>query len=55
MPIGLNDSIQGKRKKGILGFTEAATNVEVAIQEWIETAQILDRHIHNPKGRLMYA
>ncbi len=36
-------------------YAEAVANVEVAIQEWIETAQILDRPIPNPKGRLMYA
>ena len=36
-------------------YIEAVTNVEVVIQEWIETAQELGRTIPNPKGRLLYA
>ncbi len=34
---------------------EALANVEVIIQEWIETAQSLGRSIPQPKGRLMFA
>ncbi len=34
---------------------EALENVEVIIQEWIETAKELGRPIPKPKGRLMYA
>ena len=34
---------------------EALTNVDVIIQEWIETAIELGRPIPEPKGRLMYA
>ena len=34
---------------------EAAANVEVIIQEWIETAKSLGRPIPEPKGRLMFA
>ncbi|MBI1879502.1 MAG: type II toxin-antitoxin system HicB family antitoxin [Chloroflexi bacterium] len=36
-------------------YQEALANVEVIIQEWIETAQELGRSIPEPKGRLMYA
>jgi predicted RNase H-like HicB family nuclease len=36
-------------------YQEAVTNVEVVIEEWIETAQELGRSIPEPKGRLMYA
>ena len=36
-------------------YIEAVTNVEVVIQEWIETAQELGRTIPKPKGRLLYA
>ena len=35
-------------------YQEAVQNVEVIIQEWIETAQSLDRPIPQPKGRLLY-
>ena len=34
---------------------EALSNVEVVIQEWIETAQQLGRKIPEPKGRLLFA
>ena len=34
---------------------EALSNVEVTIQEWIETARELGRPIPEPKGRLLYA
>lgn len=36
-------------------YREALANVEVAIQEWIETARELGRVIPEPRGRLMYA
>lgn len=34
---------------------EALTNIDLIIQEWIETARELGRAIPEPKGRLMYA
>ena len=36
-------------------YQEAVKNVEIIIQEWIETAQELGRPIPEPKGRLMFA
>lgn len=36
-------------------YTQALTNAEVVIAEWIETAQALGRVIPEPKGRLLYA
>ena len=36
-------------------YTEAVANVEVIIDEWIETAKDLGREIPEPKGRLMFA
>ena len=36
-------------------YKEALANVEVIIQEWIETARELGRPIPEPKGRLLYA
>ena len=36
-------------------YKEALTNVEVVIQEWIETAKEMGRPIPQPKGRLLYA
>ena len=36
-------------------YQDALRNVEVIIREWIETAMELDRHIPEPRGRLMYA
>jgi predicted RNase H-like HicB family nuclease len=36
-------------------YQEAVANVEVVIQEWIETAQELGRPIPEPQGRLLYA
>ena len=36
-------------------YAEAVANVEVLIDEWIETAKKLGREIPEPKGRLMYA
>jgi predicted RNase H-like HicB family nuclease len=36
-------------------YQEALANVEVIVQEWIETARHLGRPVPEPKGRLMYA
>ena len=36
-------------------YIEAVKNVEVIIENWIETAKILGRIIPEPKGKLMYA
>ena len=36
-------------------YQEALANVEVVIQEWIETAKELGRPVPKPKGRLMFA
>jgi predicted RNase H-like HicB family nuclease len=36
-------------------YSEAIANVEVVIQEWLETARELGRPIPKPKGRLMFA
>lgn len=36
-------------------YQEALANVEVVIQEWIETAKELGREIPKPKGRLIFA
>jgi predicted RNase H-like HicB family nuclease len=34
---------------------EALANVQIVIQEWIETARELGRRIPEPRGRLIYA
>lgn len=36
-------------------YQAALANVEVIIQEWIETARALGRRIPEPKGKLIYA
>jgi predicted RNase H-like HicB family nuclease len=36
-------------------YQEALSNVEVIIQQWIETAKELNRPIPQPKGKLMFA
>jgi predicted RNase H-like HicB family nuclease len=36
-------------------YQEAVANVEIAIQEWIDTARELGRSIPIPKGRLVFA
>jgi len=36
-------------------YREALSNVEVIIQEWIDTAKELNRPIPEAKGRLIYA
>jgi predicted RNase H-like HicB family nuclease len=38
-----------------LTYQEALQNVEIIMQEWIETAQELGRSIPKPKGRLISA
>ena len=38
-----------------LTYAEAVSNVEVIMQEWIETATELGYSIPEPKGRLMFA
>lgn len=36
-------------------YQAAVANVEVVIQEWIDTAQELGRPVPTPKGRLLFA
>jgi predicted RNase H-like HicB family nuclease len=36
-------------------YQEALANLEVVIQEWIETAKELGRSVPEPKGRLAFA
>lgn len=36
-------------------YQEALSNIEVIIQEWIETAREIGREIPAPKGRLVFA
>ncbi len=36
-------------------YQQALTNLEIIIQEWIETARELGRETPVPKGRLVYA
>lgn len=36
-------------------YTEVIENVQIVINEWIETAKLLNRHIPIPKGKLVYA
>lgn len=36
-------------------YQEALSNVEVIIDEWIETTQSLGRSIPEPRGRLVFA
>ena len=36
-------------------YQEALSNVEIVIQEWLETAKELGRPIPQPKGRLVFA
>lgn len=36
-------------------YLEALQNIELIIQEWIETAQLIGRNIPEPKGKLMHA
>lgn len=36
-------------------YQEALQNVELIMQQWIETAQQLGRIVPQPKGRLLFA
>ncbi|MCK5267116.1 MAG: type II toxin-antitoxin system HicB family antitoxin [Spirochaetes bacterium] len=36
-------------------YKEALENIEIVIQEWIDTAKEIGREIPEPKGRLMFA
>jgi predicted RNase H-like HicB family nuclease len=36
-------------------YEEALANVNLVVQEWIETASELGRSVPEPKGRLMFA
>lgn len=36
-------------------YQQALANVEIVIQEWLETAKDLGRSIPEPKGRLVFA
>ena len=36
-------------------YHEAISNVQVIIDEWLETAELLGRNIPSPRGKLMYA
>ena len=36
-------------------YGKALANVEVVIDEWIETAKMLKRPVPEPKGRLLFA
>jgi len=36
-------------------YSEALSNVETVIREWIETAESLGRPVPKPRGRLKYA
>lgn len=36
-------------------YHEALSNVQIIIDEWIETAKLANRFIATSKGRLMYA
>jgi predicted RNase H-like HicB family nuclease len=36
-------------------YADAVKNIEIVIDEWIETAKILKRSIPAPKGKLVYA
>ena len=36
-------------------YQETLSNAEIIIHEWIETAKSLNRHIPQPRGRLLFA
>lgn len=36
-------------------YQEAIRNVEIIIEEWIETAKLAGKKIPEPKGRLLFA
>ncbi|WP_461247930.1 hypothetical protein [Treponema sp. R6D11] len=46
------------RKSGMQGFRligEVVQNAEIAIDEWIETARLMERAIPVARGKLVYA
>ncbi len=36
-------------------YTEAVSNAEIIIREWVDTAKNIGRPIPEPRGKLMYA
>ncbi len=36
-------------------YEDALANVQIIVDEWIETARDLGREVPNPKGRLVFA
>jgi len=36
-------------------YSEAIENIQIVINEWLETARLLDRPIPIPRGKLVYA
>lgn len=36
-------------------YKEALNNIQIVVDEWIETAILIGREIPKPKGKLMYA
>lgn len=36
-------------------YGEAIANIEIVIEQWIQTAKELNRPVPSPKGKLMYA
>ena len=36
-------------------YVEAVKNAEIAIDEWLETAQLMGRSVPSARGRLVYA
>lgn len=36
-------------------YEEALKNIQIIIEEWIETARLIGKNIPEPKGKLMYA
>ncbi len=36
-------------------YTEVIKNVQIVINEWLETAKLLNRPIPTPRGKLVYA
>lgn len=36
-------------------YEEALKNIQIIIEEWIETAMLIGKQIPEPKGKLMYA
>ncbi|NOT38227.1 MAG: type II toxin-antitoxin system HicB family antitoxin [Saprospiraceae bacterium] len=36
-------------------YEEALANIQIIIEEWIETAKLIGKQIPEPKGKLMFA